>query len=70
MIYKEFVVKTGSGMNFEDVIKHFSNTRDNTIPIISLARTYLGKEFFSAFNENGCSCIMNKKEGSSYEYNS
>lgn len=40
MIYKEFVVKTGSGMNFEDVVKHFSNTRDNTFPITLVALEY------------------------------
>lgn len=37
MIYKEFVVKTGSGMKFEDVVKHFSNTMDNTFPITLVA---------------------------------
>ncbi|WP_282173384.1 GNAT family N-acetyltransferase [Cytobacillus firmus] len=40
MIYKEFVVKTGRGMNFEDVVKHFSNTRDNTFPITLVALEY------------------------------
>ncbi|KMM37966.1 GNAT family N-acetyltransferase [Guptibacillus hwajinpoensis] len=37
MIYKEFVVKTESGMKFEDVVKHFSNTKDNTFPITLVA---------------------------------
>lgn len=37
MIFKEFVVKTGSGMKFEDVVKHFSNTKDNTLPITLVA---------------------------------
>ena len=37
MIFKEFVVKTGSGMKFEDVVKHFSNTKDNTFPITLVA---------------------------------
>lgn len=37
MIYKEFIVKTGGGMEFEDVIKHFSNTKDNAFPITLVA---------------------------------
>ncbi|WP_100404121.1 GNAT family N-acetyltransferase [Bacillus sp. FJAT-42315] len=37
MIFKEFVVKTGSGMKFEDVFKHFSNTKDNEFPIALVA---------------------------------
>ncbi|WP_172372279.1 GNAT family N-acetyltransferase [Sporosarcina jiandibaonis] len=37
MVFKEFVVKTGSGMNFEDVVKHFSNTQDNKFPITLIA---------------------------------
>ena len=37
MIFKEFVVKTGSDMKFEDVVKHFSNTKDNTFPITLVA---------------------------------
>jgi len=37
MVFKEFVVKTGSDMNFEDVVKHFSNTKDNTFPITLVA---------------------------------
>ncbi|MCG7346311.1 GNAT family N-acetyltransferase [Sporosarcina sp. ACRSL] len=37
MIYKEFVVKTGSSMKFEDVVKHFSNTMDNGFPITLIA---------------------------------
>ncbi|SEP62614.1 Acetyltransferase (GNAT) family protein [Virgibacillus subterraneus] len=37
MIYKEFVVKASNGMKFEDVVKHFSNTGDNTFPITLLA---------------------------------
>ena len=40
MIYKEFVVKTGSGMKFDDVVKLFSNTRDNTFPITLIALEY------------------------------
>ncbi|TYS13501.1 GNAT family N-acetyltransferase [Rossellomorea vietnamensis] len=37
MIYKEFVVRTGSGMEYEDVVRHFSNTRDSTFPITLVA---------------------------------
>lgn len=37
MIFWEFVVKTGSSMKFEDVVKHFSNTKDNTFPITLVA---------------------------------
>jgi N-acetylglutamate synthase-like GNAT family acetyltransferase len=37
LIFKEFVVKTGSRMNFEDVVKHFSNTKDNTFPVTLVA---------------------------------
>ncbi|WP_112180459.1 GNAT family N-acetyltransferase [Paraliobacillus zengyii] len=37
MIYKEFVVKTKSGMEYEDVVKHFSNTRDTILPITLVA---------------------------------
>lgn len=37
MIYKEFVVKTGSVMKFEEVVKHFSNSRDTTFPITLVA---------------------------------
>ena len=37
IVFKEFVVKTGSGMKFEDVVKHFSNTKDNTFPITLVA---------------------------------
>lgn len=37
MIYSEFVVKTVSLMTFEDVVKHFSNTKHNTFPITLVA---------------------------------
>ena len=37
MIFKEFIVKTGSTMKFEDVVKYFSNTKDNTFPITLIA---------------------------------
>ncbi|RHW43406.1 GNAT family N-acetyltransferase [Neobacillus notoginsengisoli] len=37
MIFKEFIIKTGSGMKFEDVVKHFSNTKDNRFPITLVA---------------------------------
>ncbi|MFS0688774.1 GNAT family N-acetyltransferase [Sporosarcina sp. 179-K 8C2 HS] len=37
MIFKEFVIKTGSDMKFEDVVKHFSNTKDNEFPITLIA---------------------------------
>jgi predicted N-acetyltransferase YhbS len=37
MIFKEFVVKTGSRMKFEDVVKHFSNTKENAFPITFVA---------------------------------
>ncbi|KAB2331379.1 GNAT family N-acetyltransferase [Bacillus mesophilum] len=37
MIFKEFVVKTGSGLKYEDVVKHFSNTKDNALPITLVA---------------------------------
>ena len=37
MIFKEFVVNTGSDMKFEDVVKHFSKTKDNTFPITLVA---------------------------------
>lgn len=40
MIYKQFVEETGSGMKFEDVVKHFSNTRDNIFPITLVALEY------------------------------
>lgn len=33
LIFKEFVVKSGSRMQFEDVVKHFSNTKVNTFPV-------------------------------------
>lgn len=37
IIFKEFIVKTGRSMKFEDVVKHFSNTKDNTFPITLVA---------------------------------
>ncbi|AOV07743.1 GNAT family N-acetyltransferase [Sporosarcina ureilytica] len=37
MIYKEFVMKTGSNMDFEDVFKYFANTKDNEFPITLIA---------------------------------
>ncbi|WP_121661507.1 GNAT family N-acetyltransferase [Metabacillus litoralis] len=37
MIFNEFVLKTGSGMKFEDVVKYFSNTNYNTLPITLIA---------------------------------
>lgn len=37
MIFKEFVVKKGSVMTFEDVVKHFSNTKENAFPITLVA---------------------------------
>ncbi|MGE7673636.1 GNAT family N-acetyltransferase [Lysinibacillus sp. NPDC094403] len=37
MIFKEFVVKNESDMKFEDVVKHFSNTKDNEFPITLVA---------------------------------
>ncbi|TDK54069.1 GNAT family N-acetyltransferase [Bacillus salipaludis] len=37
MVFKEFVVKTGSRKKFEDVVNHFSNTKNNTFPITLIA---------------------------------
>ncbi|MDZ5712596.1 GNAT family N-acetyltransferase [Jeotgalibacillus haloalkalitolerans] len=37
MIYKEFVVNTGSEMEYEDVVTHFTNTGTTTFPITLLA---------------------------------
>lgn len=37
MVYKEFVVKAGSGMKFEDVVHYFSNTKDYSFPITLVA---------------------------------
>lgn len=37
MIFKEFVVKTGSKMTLEDVVNHMSNAKDNTLPITLVA---------------------------------
>ena|SRR5690625_2190374 len=37
MIFEEFVLKTGSDMKFESVVKHFSNTKNNTFPITLIA---------------------------------
>lgn len=37
MIFKEFIVKTGRSMKYEDVVKHISNTKDNTFPITLIA---------------------------------
>ena len=31
MIFGEFSMKMGSTMKFEDVVKHFSNTKHNTV---------------------------------------
>ncbi|NRD78989.1 GNAT family N-acetyltransferase [Bacillus sp. BRMEA1] len=37
MIFKEFVVNTSSCMKFEDVVIHFSNTKENAFPITLVA---------------------------------
>lgn len=37
MIYKEFVVKSGGNKSFEDVLKYFSNTKNNAFPITLIA---------------------------------
>ncbi|MBD8026284.1 GNAT family N-acetyltransferase [Ureibacillus sp. Re31] len=37
MIYKEFIVKTGNSMEWENVVKHFSNTTDHIFPITLVA---------------------------------
>ncbi|KPB06283.1 GNAT family N-acetyltransferase [Bacillus sp. CHD6a] len=37
MIYQEFVLKTESGLTFDDVVKHFSNTKHNEFPITLVA---------------------------------
>ena len=37
MVYKEFIVETGSSMSFEEVIKHFSNTKEKAFPITLIA---------------------------------
>ncbi|MGD7054253.1 GNAT family N-acetyltransferase [Sutcliffiella horikoshii] len=37
MIYEEFVVKTDSVMQFEDVVKYFSNTHKTIFPITLVA---------------------------------
>ena len=37
MIYEEFVVKTDSVMQFEDVVQHFSNTHTTIFPITLVA---------------------------------
>lgn len=37
MIFNEFVVKTGSSMNFENVLNYFSNTKDDAFPITLIA---------------------------------
>lgn len=37
MIYKEFVVKTGSDLDFQDVLRYFANTKDNAFPITLIA---------------------------------
>lgn len=37
MVYDEFVVKSGSSMQFESVLKHFSNTKLTTYPMTLIA---------------------------------
>ncbi|MEK5185373.1 GNAT family N-acetyltransferase [Solibacillus sp. FSL W7-1324] len=37
MVYKEFVVKTGSRMKFEEVVHYFSNTNEYAFPITLIA---------------------------------
>ncbi|MER2030118.1 MAG: GNAT family N-acetyltransferase [Solibacillus sp.] len=37
MVYKEFVVKAGSEMEFKDVVHYFSNTTDYSFPITLVA---------------------------------
>lgn len=37
MIFKEFIVKKSRSMKFEDVVKHFSNTKQDEFPITLIA---------------------------------
>ena len=37
MVYKEFVVETGSSMSLEEVINYFSNTKEKAFPITLIA---------------------------------
>ena len=37
IVYKEFVVGKGSSMSLEEVIKHFSNTKEKVFPITLIA---------------------------------